>query len=160
MRKILVLVCALVLAPLANAGPKKVVQKVWHYAGHHKLLLATSAIYLASDFADTETTIQAQRRCPTCVETSDLYGPHPSPARLWGESAAFDAAYIWFNWFGTKDTGLTGTKDFTPEDKAKHPTLYKLVWMEKPTTLAIMAAVTAGHARAAYHNEQIPASPK
>ena len=126
------------------------------FVKHHKLLIVTSAIYLAADFADTEETIQAQRRCPTCVETSDLYGPHPSAARLWGESAAFDAGYVWLNWFGTKDTGLTGTKDFTPEEKAKHPTLYKLVWMEKPTTLALMGFATYGHARAAYHNAQIP----
>lgn len=148
------LLAALLLLPLAcPAAPRP---HPIAFAKHHKLLILTSAMYLAADFADTEETIQAQRRCPTCVETSDLYGPHPSPARLWGESAAFDAGYIWLNWFGTKDTGLTGTKDFTPAEREAHPTLYKLVWLEKPTTLVLMGFATYGHARAAYHNAQIP----
>jgi len=125
------------------------------FVKHHKLLLLTSAVFLASDFADTEETIQAQQRCPACVEGSDLYGPHPSSQRLWGESAAFDAALIWFTWFGTKDTGLTGTKDFSEADKEQNPKLYFLCKLEKPATLGLMGAYVAAHTRAAYHNAQI-----
>lgn len=159
MKGILSVVCFLVLSFPVSAGPLHF--KKPHPIGfvkHHKLLLLTSALFLASDFADTETTIQAQRRCPTCVETSDLYGPHPSPARLWGESAAFEAALLWFNWFGTKDTGLTGTKDFSEVDKEENPKLYFLCKLEKPLTVSIMTAYIVGHARAAYRNAGIPRS--
>ena len=151
--KAIIVALLFLVSPACQAAPHP---HPIHWVKHHKLLILTSAVYLAADFADTEETIQAQRRCPTCVETSDLYGPHPSPARLWGESAAFDAGYIWINWFGTKDTGLTGTKDFTPEEKAKHPRLYKLCWMEKPAAITLMGFATYGHARAAYNNAQIP----
>jgi len=150
--KTILAVLLLTLAPVAAQARPHPIQ----FVKHHKLLIITSAAFLAADIADTKETIQAQRRCPACVETSDLYGPHPSPARLWGESAALDAGYIWFTWFGTKDTGLTGTKDFTPAEREAHPTLYRLVWMEKPATVAVMAFATVGHARAAYHNSEIP----
>lgn len=127
-----------------------------HWVKHHKLLIVSSAIMVAADVADTRSTIHFLASCPTCVETSDLYGPRPSHARLWSESAAFDAGYIWIDWFGTKDTGLTGTKDFTPEEKAAHPVLYKMVWMEKPAAVVLIGFVAFGHARAAYHNAQLP----
>jgi len=160
MKGILSVVCFLVLSFPVSAGPlhfKK--PNPIGFIKHHKLLLVTSALYLASDFADTETTIQAQRRCPTCVEGSAaIYGSHPSAARLWGESAAFEAGYIWFNWFGTKDTGLTGAKDFTEADKEENPTLYILCKLEKPITLAIMGWATESHIRAAYYNAGIPRS--
>ena len=156
---IISVVCFLVLSFPASAGPIHL--KKPHPIGfvkHHKLLLVTSAMFLASDFADTEETIQAQQRCPTCREFSPLYGAHPSSARLWGESAAFDAALVWFNWFGTKDTGLTGAKDFSDADKQENPALYTACKLEKPITLAIMGAYMIMHARAAYHNAGIPNS--
>lgn len=157
MKSIVFVVCFLALSFPASAG--RLHLKKPHPIGfvkHHKLLLLTTALFLASDFADTKTSIDVQRRCPTCVETSDLYGPHPSSARLWGESAAFDAALVWFNWFGTKDTGLTGTKDFSEADKEENPKLYILCKLEKPGTLALMGMYIVGHARAAYHNAGIP----
>lgn len=156
MKGILSVACFLLLSFPVSAGPFHF--KKPHPIGfvkHHKLLLVTSALYLASDFADTETTIQAQRRCPTCSEGSPLFGAHPSPARLWGESAAFEAGYIWFNWFGTKDTGLTGAKDFSETDKEQNPTLYILCKLEKPITLAIMGWATESHISGAYHNAGI-----
>jgi hypothetical protein len=157
MKGILCVVCFLVLSFPVSAGPLHF--KKPHPIGfvkHHKLLLVTSALLLASDFADTEESIQVQQRCPTCVETSDLYGPHPSPARLWGESAAFDAGLIWLTWYGTKDTGLTGAQDFTEAEKEENPKLYFLCKLEKPVTLAVMAWATEGHARGAYNDAGIP----
>jgi|SRR5579872_2158027 len=144
---------SLILIPMATrANPHPI-----RWAKHHKLLIATSAIFLAADFADSKTSIDVQRRCPTCIELNDdVFGLHPSPARMWGESAAFDAAYVWVDWFGTKDTGLTGTKDFAPEEKAKHPILYKACWLEKPITVGVMLYAASAHARAAYLNAQIP----
>ena len=74
MKGMLCVLCFLVLSFPVSAGPlhfKK--RNPIGFVKHHKLLLVTSAIYLASDFADTETTIQAQRRCPTCVESSAIY---------------------------------------------------------------------------------------
>ena len=144
----------LLLAPAVQARPHPI-----HFIKTHKLLIATSALFVAADIADTRTTLDVQQRCPACVETSDFYGPHPSPARLWGESAALDAGYIAFNWFGTKDTGLTGTHDIPADWKAKHKWFYRAIWAEKPTTIALMGVATVGHARAAYHNAQIPAQP-
>lgn len=122
----------------------------------NKAFIITTLIFVGSDIADTEETIQAQKRCPTCVETGDAYGPHPSSQRLWVESSAFDAAYIWIDWFGTRDSGLTGAGDFTPEEKAKHPNLYKLCWLEKPATVGVMLWWSEKHAHAAYNNAQIP----
>jgi hypothetical protein len=150
-RLLLSLLLSLTLfAGVATARPHPI-----HFIMTHKVWLATSVEFVAADMVDTRTTINAQHRCPTCVETSDLYGPHPSATRLWSESSVFDAGYVIFDWFGTRDTGLTGTKDFTPEEKAKHPVLYKLCYLEKPTTVAVMLVGTAGHARAAYYNTQI-----
>ena len=151
--KSLALIFALLASSVAQAHPHPI-----RFIKHHKLLIATSAVYLAASLADTEETIQGQRRCPACVETSDLYGPHPSAARLWGEGAAFDAGYIAFNWFGTKDTGLTGTHDIPADWKAKHKWFYRAIWMEKPGAIAVMGWATEAHARAAWHNAQIPAS--
>lgn len=145
------LLALLLLAPAAQARPHPI-----QFVKHHKLLIVSSAIMVAADVADTRSTIHFLASCPTCVETSDLYGPRPSHARLWSESAAFDASYIWIDWFGTKGTGLTGTKDFTPEEKGAHPTLYKMAWMEKPTAVALIGFVAFAHARAAYHNAQLP----
>jgi len=159
MKGILCALCFLVLSFPVSAGPlhfKK--PNPIGFVKHHKLLLVTSALYLASDFADTETTIQAQRRCPTCIEGSPLFGAHPSPARLWGESAAFEAGYIWLNWFGTKDTGLTGAKDFSEADKEQNPTLYILCRLEKPITLAVIGWAAESHIRAAYYNAGISRS--
>ena len=87
---------------------------------HHKLLILTSAIFLAASL--------------------------------------FDAGYIAFNWFGTKDTGLTGTHDIPADWKEKHKWFYRAIWLEKPSTVAIMGWATEAHARAAWHNAQIPAS--
>ena len=92
------------------------------------------------------------------MEGSDLHGPHPSPARLWGERAAFDAALLWLNWFGAKDTGLTGAKDFTEADKEQNPTLYMLGRLEKPVTLGLMGACILAHVHAAYYNAGVPRS--
>jgi len=146
------LLALLIMAAPANAGPKK----VFHWVGHHKLPIAISLAYLAADFADTKTTVDAMKRCPGCVETSDLYGSHPSPARLWGESAAFDAGYVAVAFYGTSESSLMGTKGWTAEEKAKNPKLYKLCWLEKPGTVLLFTWFAEGHARAAYRNAQIP----
>jgi len=159
MKSIVCLAYFLALSFPVSAGPIHL--KKPHPLGfvkHHKLLLITSAMFLASDFADTEETIQAQRRCPTCVEASDLYGPHPSAARLWGESAAFDSALLWFNWFGTKNSGMMGTHDLPDSWKKAHRPFYTAIWLEKPATLAMMGAYIVAHARGAYHNAGIPNS--
>ena len=141
----------LLLAPAVQARPHPI-----QFVRHNKVRLIIIGSFLAASIADTKTTIDAQRRCPTCVETGDAYGPHPSSQRLWVEGRAFDAAYVALAWYGTKDTGLMGTKDFTPEEKAKHPTLYKLCWLEKPATVVAFAYFSEAHARAAYNNAQIP----
>lgn len=129
------------------------------FVTHHKVAIALTLSYLAADIADTEETIQAQKRCPSCAETSDLYGPHPSSARLWGESTAFDVGYVALIWYGTKGTGLTGVDDFTPAEREKHPVLYKLCYLEKPVTAGVILYGTAGHARSAYNNAQIGIKP-
>jgi hypothetical protein len=64
--------------------------------------------------------------------------------------------YIWLIWFGTKDTGLTGAKDFSEADKEQNPTLYILCKLEKPVTLAVIGWATETQIRAAYDNAGIP----
>ena len=153
--KAMIVVLLLLVSSACQAAPRP---HPIHWVKTHKLLIATSAMFLAASMADTKTTIDGMRRCPSCVETSDLYGSHPSPARLWGESMAFNAGYIWVDWFGTKNTGLTGTHDFTPAERAAHPKLYRMVWLEKPASVLFMGYAAEAHARAAWHNAQIPAT--
>lgn len=143
----------MLLAPIATAARPHPIQ----FVKHHQVFLIVAGTFLAASIADTRTTIDAQHRCPTCVETDDAYGLHPSSQRLWVEGRAFDAAYVALAWYGTKDTGLTGTKDFTPAERAAHPKLYRMVWLEKPATIAAMMYFSEAHARAAYNNAQIPA---
>lgn len=124
------------------------------FVKQHKLLLLTSAIYLASDVADIQTTIHGLQRCPSCTEGSELFGPRPSPARLWGESMAFDVAYVAYDWYG-----LRKQEPWSAEEKRDHNALYRLCNLEKPATIAVMGAAAAAHAHGAYVNAQMPESP-
>lgn len=121
------------------------------FVKHHKLLLITSAVYLAADAADIQTTIHGLQRCPSCTEGSELFGPRPSPARLWGESMGFDAAYIAYDWYG-----LRKQAPWSAGDKQSHHMLYHLCNLEKPVTVGVMTTAAAFHARAAYNSAQMP----
>lgn len=154
-KKITVLAAVLLLAMSAVAAPGRRGFHPVHWMKHHKILLITSAAFVASGIADTVTSIGVQRRCPTCVETNDAYGPHPSAARFWVEGSAIDAAYVWFDWFGNREDDEMGTETWTAKEKQRHPKLYRLVWFERPVTLGIIGAATVAHARAAYHNSDI-----
>ena len=158
MKTITSLALLLLLPFSASAAPGRKGFHPMHWIKNHKLLVISAAVFVASDVADIKATTDTMQRCPTCSETSDLFGPHPSAARLWGESGAIDAAYIAFDWYGTQESAAMGTDTWTAAEKAAHPKLYRLCWFERPVTLGIIGAATALHARAAYLNTEIPAS--
>ncbi|MGH7744906.1 MAG: hypothetical protein ACREQ5_08880 [Candidatus Dormibacteria bacterium] len=106
---------------------------------HHKLLVATSALLIAADAADTESTVRAQRRCPSCYETALFMGKHPSPARLWSITIAEDAALCTFNWYVLKQN---------PDYK-----------FEKALGIAVTSGLALSHALGAYHNAGLPERP-
>lgn len=153
MKTLLCMICFLVLSSSASAWPHLKKPHPIGFVKHHKLLLISSAIYLAADAADTVTTIHAQQRCPTCVESSEIFGQHPSAARLWGESEAMNAGIILFNWYGFYKAN---SPPWTAEERAQNPTLYNLCWLERPITLSVMSFGVAVHAHAAYVNAQKP----
>jgi len=67
----------LLLAPTVQARPHPI-----HFIKTHKLLIATSALFVAADIADTRTTLDVQQRCPACVgataveQDNDIHGNH------------------------------------------------------------------------------------
>ena len=118
---ILLFICA----QRAGASPHPI-----QWIGHHKLLVATSALLFAAEAADAQTSTETQRRCPACLETNPIVGRHPSATELWSVVVA-------------EDLGMTLFDRYALESDHK---------FAKPLTVGLTEVVASVHAYAAYHN--------
>lgn len=152
------LFCFLWLSSSASAWPHFTKPHPIGFVKHHKLLIVEGGLFLAADAADTQTTVNALARCQTCVEGSEVFGQRPSALRLWGESEAFNAAYITLFWWGNYKANPPWTRGDKTECNCP-----KVYWMsnhlERPIIGMVVAEGAVLHARAAYLNAQIPTSP-
>ena len=112
MRTAAVAMVLFVCAQTAGARPHPI-----RWVGRHKLLVATSALLFAAQAADAQTSIETQRRCPTCSEMNPIVGSHPSASELWSVVVAENVGITLFNrhWFKSDSefekpvtVGLTG----------------------------------------------------
>jgi hypothetical protein len=107
------------------------------WVGHHKLLIATSAIMFAASAMDAQTSIDAERRCPACVETNLIVGPRPSTTAFWSFVAAGNSGVTLLNWYSLKHN--------RPQDKS--------------FTVIVTGVAASLHAYAAYRNTTLPTTP-
>jgi hypothetical protein len=68
-------------------------ERVWHFAGHHKELLAADAIAIMAEAADSASSVHCQR-IPGCTETNSQLGRHPSELSTWGQSMGLSSLLI------------------------------------------------------------------
>ena len=85
---------ALLLCPAASANP---LGAAWHWAGHHKELLAADALTIAAYSADAASTRYAEKRCPYCIETNPFIPGRPSAFDVWGVAGGYSGAAIALN---------------------------------------------------------------
>lgn len=85
-RRLLIIAVLLCVAPLASANP---VAHVWHFAGHHKELIAVDVLEAASYSADAASTRYAERKCLGCVEANPWISPRPSAHEVWGVAGGY-----------------------------------------------------------------------
>ena len=78
---------ALLAAP-AQAGPV-------HFVKTHKAVLIADALTTASLAADAASSVHCQNVAPeTCIETSGMLGPHPTPRSTWLHVTPFIGGFI------------------------------------------------------------------
>jgi hypothetical protein len=108
------------------------------WVGRHKLLIATSAIMFAASAVDAQTSIDAERRCPTCAETNPIVGARPSATAFWSFVVVGNSGVTLLNWYSLKHN--------RPQDKS--------------FTVIVTGVAASLHAYAAYHNTTLPTTPR
>lgn len=87
------LLALLFMAAPVQAGP---LHHVIHYVKTHKLLLASDAIIMAGQMADSASTVHCMHYSPYCTENNPALPLRPSNAQLYGYSGGLGAGVIVF----------------------------------------------------------------